>query len=93
MAQKERPSSLRGRTQIQQPGFEASNPTQSSSFELAGKRLGGRRHEYVVSHSSIRKGETLMSPPRWTAQRHAPDIRGGCAHHASARGNFWGAQG
>jgi len=49
---------LRGRTVINL-FFESSTRTRTS-FELAGKRLGGDVINMQVAHSSIKKGETLL---------------------------------
>ncbi|EJF94993.1 aspartate carbamoyltransferase catalytic subunit [Bartonella tamiae] len=64
-------STLRGRTQINL-FFEASTRTQSS-FELAGKRLGGDVMNMSVANSSVKKGETLIDTAMTLNAMH-PDI-------------------
>jgi aspartate carbamoyltransferase catalytic subunit len=62
---------LRGKTQINL-FFEPSTRTQSS-FDLAGKRLGADVMSMNISHSSIKKGETLMDTAMTLNAMH-PDI-------------------
>ena len=62
---------MRGRTQINL-FFENSTRTQSS-FELAGKRLGADVMNMAVSHSSVKKGETLIDTAMTLNAMH-PDI-------------------
>ncbi len=62
---------LRGRTIINL-FFEASTRT-SSSFELAGKRLGGDTMNMSASSSSIKKGETLIDTAMTLNAMH-PDV-------------------
>jgi aspartate carbamoyltransferase catalytic subunit len=62
---------LRGRTIINL-FFEASTRT-SSSFELAGKRLGGDTMNMSVTSSSVKKGETLMDTAMTLNAMH-PDV-------------------
>lgn len=64
-------TSMRGRTQINL-FFENSTRTQSS-FELAGKRLGADVMNMAVSHSSVKKGETLIDTAMTLNAMH-PDI-------------------
>lgn len=64
-------TSMRGRTQINL-FFENSTRTQSS-FELAGKRLGADVMNMSVSHSSVKKGETLIDTAMTLNAMH-PDI-------------------
>ena len=64
-------SRLRGRTQINL-FYEASTRTQSS-FELAGKRLGGDVMNMSVASSSVKKGETLIDTAM-TLNAMRPDI-------------------
>lgn len=64
-------SLLRGRTIINL-FFEASTRTRTS-FELAGKRLGGDVINMSVSTSSVRKGETLMDTAMTLNAMH-PDV-------------------
>ncbi|HRW60370.1 Aspartate carbamoyltransferase [Candidatus Defluviicoccus seviourii] len=60
---------LRGRTVINL-FFEASTRTRTS-FELAGKRLGGDVINMTVSTSSVRKGETLLDTAMTLNAMHA----------------------
>ncbi|MDP6390119.1 MAG: aspartate carbamoyltransferase catalytic subunit [Alphaproteobacteria bacterium] len=62
---------LRGRTVINL-FFETSTRT-SSSFELAGKRLGGDVMNMSVSQSAIKKGETLIDTAMTLNAMH-PDV-------------------
>jgi aspartate carbamoyltransferase catalytic subunit len=64
-------SVLRGRTIINL-FFEASTRTRTS-FELAGKRLGGDVLNMSVSQSSIKKGETLIDTAMTLNAMH-PDV-------------------
>ena len=64
-------SVLRGRTIINL-FFEASTRTRTS-FELAGKRLGGDVINMSVSTSSVRKGETLLDTAMTLNAMH-PDV-------------------
>jgi len=64
-------SLLRGRTQIN-IFFEESTRTRTS-FELAGKRLGADVINMSVSHSSIKKGETLIDTAMTLNAMH-PDV-------------------
>jgi aspartate carbamoyltransferase catalytic subunit len=64
-------SLLRGRTIINL-FFEASTRTRTS-FELAGKRLGGDVINMSVSTSSVRKGETLLDTAMTLNAMH-PDV-------------------
>jgi len=64
-------SVLRGRTIINL-FFEASTRTRTS-FELAGKRLGGDVINMSVSTSAVRKGETLMDTAMTLNAMH-PDV-------------------
>ncbi len=70
---------LSGRTQINL-FFEASTRTQSS-FELAGMRLGMDVMNMAVSHSSVKKGETLLDTAM-TLNAMQPDLLV-VRHHAS----------
>jgi aspartate carbamoyltransferase catalytic subunit len=69
-------SSLRGRTIINL-FFENSTRTRTS-FELAGKRLGGDVINMSVSTSSIKKGETLIDTAMTLNAMH-PDVL--CVRH------------
>jgi aspartate carbamoyltransferase catalytic subunit len=62
---------LRGRTVINL-FFEESTRTRTS-FELAGKRLGGDVVNMAVQHSSIKKGETLIDTAMTLNAMH-PDV-------------------
>jgi aspartate carbamoyltransferase catalytic subunit len=62
---------LRGRTVINL-FFESSTRTRTS-FELAGKRLGGDVINMQVAHSSIKKGETLLDTALTLNAMH-PDV-------------------
>ena len=62
---------LRGRTIINL-FFEASTRT-SSSFELAGKRLGGDTMNMSVASSAVKKGETLIDTAMTLNAMH-PDV-------------------
>ncbi|MEQ9682912.1 MAG: aspartate carbamoyltransferase catalytic subunit, partial [Rhodospirillales bacterium] len=64
-------SVLRGRTVINL-FFEASTRTRTS-FELAGKRLGGDVINMSISGSSIKKGETLVDTAMTLNAMH-PDV-------------------
>jgi aspartate carbamoyltransferase catalytic subunit len=64
-------ATLRGRTQINL-FFEPSTRTQSS-FEIAGKRLGGDVMNMSVASSSVKKGETLIDTAA-TLNAMRPDI-------------------
>jgi aspartate carbamoyltransferase catalytic subunit len=64
-------ATLRGRTVINL-FFEASTRT-STSFELAGKRLGADTINMAVSTSSVRKGETLIDTAMTLNAMH-PDV-------------------
>ena len=64
-------STLRGRTIINL-FFEASTRTRTS-FELAGKRLGGDVINMAVSTSAIKKGETLIDTAMTLNAMH-PDV-------------------
>jgi aspartate carbamoyltransferase catalytic subunit len=64
-------SLLRGRTVINL-FFEASTRTRTS-FELAGKRLGGDVINMTVATSSVRKGETLLDTAMTLNAMH-PDV-------------------
>ena len=64
-------SLLRGRTIINL-FFEASTRT-LTSFELAGKRLGGDVINMSIAHSSIKKGETLIDTAMTLNAMH-PDV-------------------
>ena len=70
---------LQGRTQINL-FFENSTRTQSS-FELAGKRLGADVMNMAVSHSSVKKGETLIDTAATLNAMH-PDLLV-VRHHAA----------
>lgn len=67
----DKPAELRGRTIICL-FFEASTRTRTS-FELAGKRLGGDVITMSVSTSSVRKGETLLDTAMTLNAMH-PDV-------------------
>ena len=69
-------STLRGRTIINL-FFEASTRTRTS-FELAGKRLGGDVINMSVSDSSLKKGETLIDTAMTLNAMH-PDVL--CVRH------------
>ena len=62
---------LRGKTQINL-FFEPSTRTQSS-FDLAGKRLGADVMSMNISHSAIKKGETLIDTAMTLNAMH-PDV-------------------
>ena len=62
---------LRGLTQINM-FFESSTRT-LASFELAGKRLGADVMNMGMSHSSVRKGETLLDTAMTLNAMH-PDL-------------------
>lgn len=62
---------LRGRTQVNL-FFEASTRT-STSFELAGKRLGADVINMAVARSSVQKGETLLDTAMTLNAMH-PDV-------------------
>ncbi|PWR23291.1 aspartate carbamoyltransferase catalytic subunit [Zavarzinia compransoris] len=64
-------SSLRGRTQVNL-FFESSTRT-STSFELAGKRLGADVINMAVARSSVSKGETLLDTAMTLNAMH-PDV-------------------
>ncbi|RJF87226.1 aspartate carbamoyltransferase catalytic subunit [Oleomonas cavernae] len=64
-------STLRGRTQINL-FFESSTRT-STSFELAGKRLGADVINMAVQRSSVSKGETLIDTAMTLNAMH-PDV-------------------
>ncbi|PWR24760.1 aspartate carbamoyltransferase catalytic subunit [Zavarzinia aquatilis] len=64
-------SVLRGRTQVNL-FFEASTRT-STSFELAGKRLGADVINMAVARSSVSKGETLIDTAMTLNAMH-PDV-------------------
>ena len=72
-------SLLRGRTIINL-FFENSTRTRTS-FELAGKRLGGDVINMSVSTSSIKKGETLIDTAMTLNAMH-PDVL--CVRHPSS---------
>jgi len=56
-----------------------------------GKTPRRRRHEHVVSQSSIRKGETLIDTAV-TLNAMQPRYPGGCGTTRPARWNFWRAR-